>query len=238
MGTAAPEPYAPASGPGARTTSGRGLTTGGSLRRFVHGRDIAVVYAGIVVAVTVVLALLPPAVHAAVVNHTSTNLDNLRHHPISSLVLSAFVLGSPLELAEIPLLVWAYGAVQRALGRGSTVVTGVFGHAGATLFVAVLIATGVTHGLVHPAVTHAEDVGVSYGLAAAAALCVLTMPRRWRLPYALALSAVLVVALLLVHTFTDVGHATAFCVGLCLALVVAAARRAAEPPPAGIPEAG
>lgn len=227
MGTAAPDPYTPASGRGGvRTSSRRWRTPGELLRRLVHGRDVALAYAGVVVAVTAALAFLPPSVHAAVVEHSSTNLNNLRHHPISSLVLSAFLLGSPLELVEIPLLVWVYGAVQRSLGRSSAVITGVFGHAGATLFVAVLIATGLTHGLIDPAVAHAEDVGVSYGLAAAAGLCTLLVPHRWRSAYASGLSAALVVVLVLVHTFTDVGHATAFCVGLCLAVLVAAARHA------------
>lgn len=196
------------------------------IRRLGRNRDVALGYSLIVVGIAIALACTPRSVHEEFVRRSSTNLDNLRHHPINVLVLSAFVLGSPAELAEIPLLIWAYGALQRWLGRGATVVTGVFGHVGATLFVAVLLATGVTRGLVSPAVSQVDDVGVSYGMAAVAALCTIRVARRWRTVYVTVLVGVLVAALLLFHTFTDVGHATAWCIGLALAVIVAAARRA------------
>ena len=201
-----------------------------SLRRLWHGRDLAIGYALVVTAGTCALALAPRHVRDEVILRSSTNLDNLRHHPVSVLVLSAFVLGSPAELAEIPLLIWSYGALQRWLGRGATVVTGVFGHVGATLFVAVLLITGITRGLVSPAVGFLADVGVSYGMAAVAGLCVIRVPRRWRAWYLTVLIGVLAGGLLLSHTFTDVGHATAFCIGAALAVPVSAARRTATRP--------
>jgi Rhomboid-like protein len=199
------------------------LTAG--LARFCRGRDLAIGYSLVVVVSTVVLALVPRSVHDEFLQQSSTNLYNLRHHPIEVLVVSAFVLGSPGELAEIPLLVWGYGAVQRWLGRAATVVTGVFGHVGATLFVAVLLAAGITHGLVSASVGFAQDVGVSYGLAAVAGLCAIRVPRRWRTAYLSVLVATLAVALLLVPTFTSVGHAVAFGIGASLAVLVAAGVR-------------
>ncbi len=193
------------------------------LTRFCRGRDLALGYALIVVATTVALAFVPPPVHDQLILDSSTNLDNLRHHPVNVLIVSAFVLGSPAELAEIPLLVWGYGAVQRWLGRGAAVVTGVFGHVGATLFVAVLLATGITRGRVSPAVGYLADVGVSYGMAAVAGLCVVRVPRRWRAWYVAVLVVVLGGGLLISRTFTALGHATAFAIGCCLAVPVRAA---------------
>jgi Rhomboid-like protein len=202
------------------------------LRRFCRGRDLAVGYAIVVVATTVALALVPRSVRDDFIQSCSTNLNNLRTHPIDVLVASAFVLGSPFELVEIPLLIWVYGVLQRWLGRGATVVTGAFGHVGATLFVAVLLATGITHGLVSPTVRFADDVGVSYGIAAVGGLCIIRVPRRWRTAYLVVMGIVLGGALLLSHTFTDVGHATAFGIGAAVAVLVSAASHAARGRPA------
>jgi hypothetical protein len=198
---------------------------------FCRGRDLALGYAVVVTVVAVALAIVPRSVHDEVVLQSSTNLNNLRHHPISVLIVSAFVLGSPAELAEIPLLIWAYGALQRWLGRGAAVITGAFGHVGATLFVAVLLAAGITRGRVSPAVGTFADVGVSYGLAAVAGLCTLRVPRRWRTAYLIVLIGILASALVLSHTFTDVGHATAFCIGTSLAVLVSAGHRSARQQP-------
>ena len=50
--------------------------------RLVATSDIAVIYGGIVVVVAVALQLLPESVHRDVVLNCSTNLVNLRKHPI------------------------------------------------------------------------------------------------------------------------------------------------------------
>jgi hypothetical protein len=115
------------------------------------------------------------------------------------------------------------------------VITGTFGHVGATLFVAVLLSTGITRQLISPAVGYAQDVGVSYGIAAVGGVCTVRVPRRWRATYLTVLAAVLVGALLWSHTFTDVGHVTAFGVGAGLAVVVSAANRAGGRSPAPAP---
>lgn len=199
------------------------------IRKFSRGRDLALVYAAIVVGVVIALEFVSASTRDELVLHSSTNLDNLRHRPINVLVVSAFVLGSPWELAEVPLLIWAYGALQRWLGRGATMVTGVFGHVGATLFVAVLLATGITRSAISPSVSHVDDVGVSYGMVAVAGVCTIRVPRRWLVVYVGTLFTVIVSALVLSHTFTDVGHLTAWSIGLALAVVVAAARQEAGP---------
>jgi hypothetical protein len=83
----------------------------------------------------------------------------------------------------------------------------------------------VTRGAVSPAVGYVDDVGVSYGLAAVAGLCVVRVAHRWLAWYVVVLVAVLGGGLVLSHTFTNVGHMTAWCIGLGLAVVARAAQR-------------
>lgn len=184
---------------------------------------LAQAYAAVVVLVGVGVLLLPPRVADQLVLDSSTNLANLREHPLPVLAASAFVVAPVWGLWIVPVLLVVYGAAQRWLGVAATVVAAVLGHVGATLFVAVLLAAGLTHGRLDPAVAHAQDVGVSYGLVAVAGLLIARVPagrRRWHvsllLAYCLAPAAV-------EPSFADIGHLTAAVIGLALALLVSRA---------------
>jgi hypothetical protein len=198
------------------------------IRSLWRGRDIGICYAAIVTIVAVALAVVPAWSLDRVIAATSTNLVNLRHRPIFVLALSAFVLPSLTALVQVPLLVWLYGLVQRWLGRAATIVTAAYGHVGATLFVAVLLATGITRGAVSPSVRTAPDVGVSYGLLTLAGLCTARLRGRARAIYALVGTAALVSVTVITQTFSDVGHLVAWLIGL--GLVTLAGRRPAEAP--------
>lgn len=195
-------------------------------RRLWSGRDVALVYSGILVATAVVLAVLPRATADRWVLECSTNLVNLRQHPPLVLVVSAFVQPAPVELVIVPPLVWVYGAVQRWLGRAATIVVAVLGHVGATLFVATILAAGIAKGRITASAAHVADVGASYGLLAAAGLLVARIPRRWMPAYLIVLSGPLAAGLVFGRTFTDLGHVVAWFVGLGLALLVTRARQA------------
>lgn len=69
------------------------------------------------------------------------------------------------------------------------------------------------------------DVGVSYGLAAVGGLLVVRIPRRHLLLYLSLVGAFLIAGLLGFRSFTELGHLTAFVIGLALAQLV---RRAAN----------
>jgi hypothetical protein len=200
---------------------------GPRLSRWWRGRDVALIYAAIVVTTTTILAIVPRAAATRFVLDSSTNLANLREHPPLVLVLSAFMQPSPVELLILPPLVWAYGALQHWLGRAATIITAVFGHIGATLFVATILAAGIAKGRITTSTAHVADVGASYGLATVAGLLVARVPRRWRTLYTTAISALLAAVLLLDRTFTDLGHAVAWLIGLGLALLVTRAEYAA-----------
>lgn len=190
------------------------------IRPLVQGADLAWVYAGVVVTVAVAVRVLPGVRTQDLVLDSSTNLDNLREAPLLVLVLSAFVVSSPWGLWILVPLVALFGAAQRWLGRAGTAIVAVFGHIGATLFVAMLLETGIDHGRLDPALAREPDVGVSYGLAAVAAVLSARVPARLRPWYVLGLLVLAAGPLALRTTSTDLGHTTAVLLGLALAVLV------------------
>jgi hypothetical protein len=189
------------------------------VRRSLRRADVGWAYAAIVVVVAVVVRVLPGARTEDLVLDSSTNLDNLRHTPLLVLGASAFVVSPLWGLWILVPLVAVFTAAQRRLGRAATVIVAVLGHVGATLLVAVLLAAGINDGVVDADVARAPDVGVSYGLAAVAAVLVGRVPRRWRPWYALGVLAVAVGSLALDQDFTGVGHVTAVLLGFALAVL-------------------
>jgi hypothetical protein len=151
---------------------------------------------------------------------SSTNLVNLRAHPPFVLVVSAFVEPSVWQLWILVPLLPAYTELQRWLGRAAVVITAVLGHVGATLFVSTILAAGVAHGRTQLSVRNATDVGVSYGLVAVLGLLAARVPRRRRFWYVMGLTVGFAVALIGWRGFTDLGHMSAWVIGLGLAVVV------------------
>ncbi|MFN8075710.1 MAG: rhomboid-like protein [Kineosporiaceae bacterium] len=190
--------------------------------------DLALAYACAVAAGAITLALVPEHTQRAVVLDASTNLANLRDHPLSVLVVSAFVVERLRGLWVLPLLALAYAAVQAWLGRLATLVAAAIGHVGATLFVAVVLASGIAHGALDPSVARAPDVGVSYGMACLSGLLAGRVPRSWLRWYLAGALVLWVVPLLASPDYTALGHATALVLGLALAVLVTRAVRAAR----------
>jgi hypothetical protein len=188
-------------------------------RKFVRGRDVAVVYAITVTATELVLGLLPDNVHQRAVIRCSTNLYNLHHNPMFVLAASAFVVNNALSLWQLPILIWAYGAAQRWVGRLATVIVGVLGHVGATLFVATVMSASLARGRLERSATHVSDVGISYGLMCILGFLISRVPDRYRPVYIAALLAFAAGPLLSAPTFTALGHVSALTLGLGLALL-------------------
>jgi hypothetical protein len=203
-----------------------GILRGRRVAPLVRGADLAWAYSAAVVVVAIVVRVLPGARTEELVLDSSTNLANLRDAPLLVLGASAFVVSPVWGLWILVPLVVAFGAAQRWLGRAATVIVAVLGHVGATLFVAMLLAAGIAHGQLNPAVARAPDVGVSYGLAAVAGLLAARVPARRRGWYVLGLLAITAGPLLVRPNFTELGHTTAVLLGFALALL---AVRAAGP---------
>lgn len=193
----------------------------------LRGSDLAVGYAVVVLVVAIALHASPDHLQARFVQDTSSNLVNLRRFPLRVLLVSALVVPDVAGLLILVPLLVALTAATRWLGRGPTLVALVFGHVGATLFVASLLLAGVTNGRLDPSVARAPDVGVSYALAGVVGMLAARVPRRWRWAYVLTPTAGLGLVLLLAPDFTAVGHLTALAVGFGLGAVAA---RAAVPP--------
>ena len=185
-----------------------------------EGRDVAVVYAVLVVVISVVVATQPPLLLRDVVQTSSTNLVNLRQRPLSVLFASAFVISPVFGLWIVVPMVVAYGELQRWLGRASLFVVAVLGHVGATLFVATMEITQLAKGRVGFSIAVSPDVGVSYGLAAVAGVLVIRVAGTWRRRYVIASLIVIVGQLLILRNFTGLGHLTAWLIGLAVAVPV------------------
>ena len=195
------------------------------IRPLVRGADVGWLYAVVVLVVAVAVRVLPGVRTQDLVLDSSTNLDNLREAPLLVLVLSAFVVSSPWGLWILIPLVGLFGAAQRWLGRTATVLVAVLGHVGATVFVALLLAAGIDHGRLDPALAREPDVGVSYGLAAVAAVLAARVPARLRPWYVPGLLLVAAGPLVVRTTSTDLGHTTAVLLGLALAGLISRAPR-------------
>jgi hypothetical protein len=185
-----------------------------------RGRDVAVVYAVLVVVVSVVAATQPPSLLRDIVQTSSTDLVNLRLRPLSVLFASAFVISPVAGLWIVVPMVVAYGELQRWLGRVSLFVVAVLGHVGATLFVATMEVTELAKGRVGFSIAVSPDVGVSYGLAAVAGVLVVRVPGAWRRRYVIASLVVVVGQFLILRNFTGLGHLTAWLIGLAVAVPV------------------
>jgi hypothetical protein len=176
----------------------------------------------------------------------STNLANLRHHPIHVLFTSAFWLDSgirPLMLV-VPFAV-VLAPAERWLGSRRATLVFWLGHVGATAATALLISFELRHGWASQALTHSVDVGFSYGFAAIAGILAYRVPARWRSRYVVGGFVLLGIGVAAGATYSDVGHLMAWTIGLaCRPFIPASApphrrtarsggaRRPDRPPPA------
>ena len=187
---------------------------------FWRGRDVGIVYGLIVVIASTWIGLQPDPVVRQLIENVSTNLNNMRSHPLEVLFASAFVVSPLTQLLLVPILVFVFGIVQRWLGRTALIAIWVFGHVGATLFVMSMEITALYRHIARFSITVKPDVGVSYGLAAAIGLLAAWVPRRWRSWYALGCLVVTCGMLAIWPDFTSLGHLTAIIIGLGMAAAV------------------
>lgn len=199
------------------------------VRRMAAGREVGLAYPAIVICTYTVLGLLAPARRDAVLAACSTNLDNLHRYPPAVLLASAFVLASPWDLLLLPVSVWAYGTVQRWLGRAATVIMAVLAHVGASVLVATMLAARIHRGEVSRSVAGSVDVGISYGLAGMLGLLTARVPiprRRWLIA---AVTATLLGLVVYWRDFVDLGHLTAWSIGVAVSVLVRRAGASAVP---------
>jgi hypothetical protein len=192
----------------------------------VLGRDVGIVYAAVVLVVSVAVALQGSGTARAVVRASSTNLTNMREQPLTVLALSLLIVSPLYYLILLIPVVLAYGAVQRWLGRVAVVIVVLLGHVGASLAVTVAETVALQQRWVPATIADKSDVGVSYGLAAALGLLLTRVPSRFRLVYGLASLAVVIALIVFRSPFSAIGHGLAWFIGIALAWLVYAGERA------------
>jgi hypothetical protein len=171
-------------------------------------------YAVIVTCVTVALYALGPQVQDRVIRHASTNLHNLSHGHLGTLLGSAFVIDAGPIYVWLPGLVCLLALAELLWRSGRLVVAFATGHVGATLLVAVGLTAAVELGWLPLSVSRATDVGMSYGAAAVLGALTAAIPRRWLAAWLGWWLAVGVAVVAVGCDFTDVGHAVALALGM------------------------
>jgi hypothetical protein len=176
---------------------------------------ITAAYAVILVAVSLMLSALGPHAREVAVSRMSTNLHNLAHGRLTTLIGSAFVDDGGGICACLPGLVCLL-ALGELIWRGTgLVITFAIGHIGATLLVAVGLVVALEVGWLPFSVARASDVGVSYGAVCVLGALTASIPSRWRSAW---VGWWLGIALMAASgaDFTAVGHVLALLLGIGL----------------------
>ncbi|HEX6490013.1 MAG TPA: rhomboid-like protein [Gaiellaceae bacterium] len=181
----------------------------------IHG---TLCYLGLLAVATGFLAAASSSRRQALLEGSSTNLEQLAHAPVRVLIASAFWI----EPASFPLwaavLLVVLGSLERRIGTKRLLTVFSAGHVGATLLSAMGIWAGIELGTLQDSVARSRDVGVSYGLASTAAFLAGTLPLRLRLVCAGGLVTFVGSAAIQSRTFTDFGHGFALAIGFALLL--------------------
>ncbi|WP_426593187.1 rhomboid-like protein [Cellulomonas sp. McL0617] len=187
--------------------------------RTVRRADLAIAYCVTVTLVTTWVFLQTPERQAEILSRVSTNLVSLRAEPVLAMLASALVVSSMWGLYLVAPLLVVLAYLQRFVGRLASLAVGLSGHVGASMVVALALASGISHGVIDESVSRATDVGVSYVMAGAMGFLVLAVPRRWRWWYMIPTALYWLLPGVIDLTFTDFGHATALGIGLLFAFV-------------------
>ena len=171
-------------------------------------------YAAIVTCITTTMLRLSPDMQDRIIRHASTNLHNLSHGRIGTLLGSAFVVDAGPVYVWLPGLVCLLSMGELLWRSGRLIVAFAVGHLGATLLVAAGLAAAVEFGWLPGSVTRATDVGMSYGAAGVLGTLTAAIPRRWRPTWMGWWLAVAVAVAVVGHDFTDVGHGVALVLGM------------------------
>jgi hypothetical protein len=179
-----------------------------------------VTYAVTLISIGTAMLLLGPGVQDQIVRQSSTNLDNLRHGHLGTLLGSAFVV----DADSGPIYLWLPGlvcllALAELLWRsGRLAMVFATGHVGATLLVAAGLAAATRFGWLPLSIAFARDVGMSYGAAAVLGALTAAVSRRWRPAWIGWWISVAVGTSVLCVDFTDVGHAVALVLGMLVTI--------------------
>jgi hypothetical protein len=175
-------------------------------------------YATVLIGVSAVLVDLGPRVRAHVIARASTNLHNLAHGHLGTLLGSAFVTDAGPMYFWLPCLVCLLALAELIWRSGRLAIVFITGHIGATLLVAVGLTAAIELHWLPMSVSRASDVGVSYGAVAVLGALTSAIPERWRPAWIGFWVPVGIIAAAMGDDFTDVGHSIALILGMLVSL--------------------
>jgi hypothetical protein len=215
-----------------QTSPPRRRVTPGDLRRsavsWVRSAPGTHLWLGILAVTSVIMALSPPPLRSYLLHAVSTNLVELRHHPVRVLIGSALWIETPSAFVCYAVLFeLVHATAERRLGTWRWLAVVAAAHIGATLISQKAVRLGIRAQRLPDSLAYTVDIGVSYGLAGAVGVLAYTLPGRRRRWYAGAVLGFFLWPLLDDGTFTDLGHLAAAVIGLCCHGLVPRDRRVA-----------
>jgi hypothetical protein len=177
---------------------------------------VTVAYAATLLLVATTLLALGPRAQDRAVGYLSTNLHNLAHGHIGTLLGSAFVTAEGQVYLLLPGLVCLLALAELLWCSRRLVQAFVLGHVGATLIVAVGLAAAIKFGWLPISLAGVSDVGLSYGAMAVLGTLTAAIRPRFRPAWIGWWLAVAVVMAAFGADFTATGHTVALVLGMLL----------------------
>lgn len=197
----------------------RRRVTPGDVRRFAVGwvRSAPGTHLWLLIlgVTTCIVAFASPHARSYLLHHVSTNLVELRRHPMRVLIASALWIETPSGLALYAVFFeLVHAPAERWLGTWRWLVVVATAHIGATLVSQKAVMFGIHDDRLPRSLAHTVDIGVSYGLAGVVGVLTYLVPWPWRWGYLIGVLAFFIYPVLHHGTFTDLGHLTAALIGL------------------------
>lgn len=206
------------------------------LRRYA----VACGYLAVFTAFDITLTLLSPAARSAVRQWASTDIVNLRHDPLGSLIVSALIPGEQ-SLAWPFLIAMALFGANRVLGNRRTLIVCVAGHVLGTLVSEGIAAYRIEQGLLPESASRIIDIGPSYVVVAAITVVILYGPWLARIVAAVDLLLLIfgggIFDGLTTFEVAAVGHTTSIVVAAVLGSILIWRTRATPPAQPVMPDA-
>jgi rhomboid family protein len=171
-------------------------------------------YVAVLLAISCVILALGPHAHDVLVERASTNVHNLAHGHVGTLLGSALVVDAGPLYFWLPFLTCLLALGELHLSTIRLVVAFLVGHIGATLLVAAALATSVEFGWMPLSITRASDVGMSYGALAVLGAMTAVIPQRWRAAWVGWWVSAGLASAIIGGDFTDAGHTVAVVLGV------------------------
>ncbi|MEU6326025.1 rhomboid-like protein [Streptomyces sp. NPDC047049] len=148
------------------------------------------------------------------IHRTSSNIHELNEHPLPSLLISGFWIERPSSfLLYVVMFELLHANVERWMGSMRWLLTVGGAHITATLASQELVLLAIEGHRLPRSMTHVVDIGVSYGLAAAAGVLTYRLLPPWRYGYLAVVLVFFGIPLTTGASFTDFGHAIALTMG-------------------------